>query len=540
LISFFPSFYDDEMLFSVIGRYHKWSPNKTSTQTLKDLFSPHGTVNFGALISRLENFRPNSLEEIYFKHSTLGYDLFMFPKKEEVLKRISTVGKISGIYLKFCYKCLLEDVEMLGEGYWRASFQIPTMFYCLKHNELLYVSETPYSIRSVMDSNIETNLKEIDKLNCSRKRFSKKTYIILMRLSVESNYLFRNNIECSNIDWSLLLFKRFQEKKLINSQGLLRVNAAVYQLSQFYGKEFLMEFLERDVLQILNSITWALGNANIRNVLPPNEFLIVLIFLFGNIKNLIQETVEIKAINDEKCLECGQENTLKYRLFNNEERLLAFGTCACGFTKSILHGDNKVIHESLVVRFSTVKAEEEFIYDKIFVDNMSIEKLSYRLNVDTVSLERKVASILKNKKENRELSDYIKYNWDLILNCTSFSLEELKVLHFDKYVWLLTYCPEFLFDFTYPVLKGSKNSVLKKRDKQMKAHLKSYLRPTLPEGEDKKHSIYLLNVYAMQFVNSYNEELQLLPETMKYIRSLQSLLAKTNNASGLKFLTIPH
>jgi hypothetical protein len=168
LLPFFPTLYPDEILFSALGRYHAWSYTPQFRRTLSEILGEDGgcaSVSLPSHIGRLIKVLPSGTTltgEDIIQKSTL-FPLFrpflpadradtirgyMIGNQGSVIYQ--TVGAMaSGIpmlrYLRYCRRCIQEDVERIGEAYWHRVHQVPGVMVCPKHLCMLSDSEVSIS-----------------------------------------------------------------------------------------------------------------------------------------------------------------------------------------------------------------------------------------------------------------------------------------------------------------------------------------------------------------------------------------------------------
>ncbi|ADU28508.1 TnsD family Tn7-like transposition protein [Evansella cellulosilytica] len=160
----FPTPYPDELLFSVIARYHIRSGNVFWKHTLEDLFGKRtisATVllpsGIGSLVQRLPKNTTLNEQILIEKHTMYPfYTVFIPTEKAQSIyeSMISNDGKKiymqSGImassipqnkYLKYCSACAREDIATFGEMYWHRTHQLPGNLICTKHELCLEDSD---------------------------------------------------------------------------------------------------------------------------------------------------------------------------------------------------------------------------------------------------------------------------------------------------------------------------------------------------------------------------------------------------------------
>lgn len=152
----FPTPYPDELLYSVIARYHIRSGNIFWKHTLEDLFDKR-TISataflpsgIGSLVQHLPQNTTLTKQTIIEKHTMYPfYTVFLPTEKAQSIyeSMISDDGKKiymqSGMmasaipqnkYLKYCSSCFKEDLTKYGELYWHRLHQLPGNLICMKH-----------------------------------------------------------------------------------------------------------------------------------------------------------------------------------------------------------------------------------------------------------------------------------------------------------------------------------------------------------------------------------------------------------------------
>lgn len=160
MLTFFPTPYTDEILYSVLARYHVRSGNISPKFTLQELFGSMtvtATVDLpshlDALVRNLPPCSKHTVESLLQQHTLYPlYAPFMSPSRAELVAKSMkehTWGDIhtrAGImassvktpsYLRFCPACLREDEAQHGEAYWHRVRQAPGILVCPSHLTLL-------------------------------------------------------------------------------------------------------------------------------------------------------------------------------------------------------------------------------------------------------------------------------------------------------------------------------------------------------------------------------------------------------------------
>jgi hypothetical protein len=154
-LSFFPEPREDELLFSLIGRYHILSGNISKKVTLQQLY---GTENpsplhesdayLNHMFSKIPKGLVGSAMDIIWNHTLMPYyrPFESKPRKSPISKYLVTYPHGSGTAyslshvkhgIYFCPKCVEENTEKFGHGYWHRKHQLPGVDVCATHGSLL-------------------------------------------------------------------------------------------------------------------------------------------------------------------------------------------------------------------------------------------------------------------------------------------------------------------------------------------------------------------------------------------------------------------
>ena len=154
-LTFFPTPYPDEILYSVLSRYHVRCGNPSARQTNislwgnvygKRLYLPDGIENIAAQIPQSTNLST----ERFIKENTIFPILkpFLTQEKCDELLNAMIFGdpntynlicffKVFTMWhqrLRYCAKCAQNDMEIYGEPYWHRIHQLPSVYICPIHS----------------------------------------------------------------------------------------------------------------------------------------------------------------------------------------------------------------------------------------------------------------------------------------------------------------------------------------------------------------------------------------------------------------------
>jgi len=475
MLTFFPEPYPDELLYSILARYHLRSSNTSSKDTLRDLFeydSAIATIDLPSHLNKLCSNLPAgsklSCSEIIDNHTMYPlYAPFLPKKRARKVKKmmlsergnaihmssgIMASGVISKKNLLFCPKCFDEDILMFGEPYWHRVHQIPGVFVCHIHDVILqklkldkwnrhkYISlplEKPMGNFIIDENKIDNKTRKLlyefalevkkflDLKNVPNLYNSKKTYMNMLH---EKGYLTANN--------------RIRQIKL-HEQFLL-----------FYGDEFLNLLSS----SISNNNSWLADLVRkSKKAQHSIRHLLLIKFLFGSIKEFHDNMNTYHPFGEGPwpCLNKAAHHYLKNVVENCQvtrcsKSVRPVGTfiCDCGFIYSRRGPDEKKQD-----RYKTGRIKQ---FGAIWIDKLKIKledkSVSYRkiakeLGVDTntvIKYEKKIQEGMnfeaihafeknnlskdKNKavkiKQNNDNQNSTRVNWEIRDLKLSYLVEE--------------------------------------------------------------------------------------------------------------------
>ena len=161
MISYLPTIYPDELVYSWLCRYYIHSGCLTNKMALDDLLQKRCHNPSKEFIGHLNSNAVKKIE-VVISMDRLVIDHTMYPQYarfiplEEKKKTIHHLGydfcdphflfavlprTQNDLYLKYCPLCVQEDRELYGETYWHRKHQIRNMLTCYKHKCMLESSD---------------------------------------------------------------------------------------------------------------------------------------------------------------------------------------------------------------------------------------------------------------------------------------------------------------------------------------------------------------------------------------------------------------
>ncbi|MDU1180587.1 MAG: TnsD family Tn7-like transposition protein [Clostridium sp.] len=358
MISFFPTAYKDEILYSLINRYHMRSGNVSYSDTIKDLYNNRYTKSILDLPNSnkelLDNINLGFQLDEFIKQTSLVryYTAFLDKEKiENLINQLSDSGcrgihsivgasqRISRYYgyLKICPQCYQEEVNQLGEGYFHRSHQIPAVFVCGKHRCVLKKSKKSFSFYS----NRFISLDEMNFVDFDEVKVIKENIDMFISIANDCEFLLNNDIDNKKIEWFRNQYKnRLKQLNLCTLKGVVNINEVKVKFNSFYGQ---------DILQLFSLNIYSDDDSNwikyiIRNkryVLNPLKHIMFIKFLGIDIREIFSTNIEYKPFGNGP-LTCMNKVCDNYRKRVIDEVEISYNSkkkrpvgrfkCECGYT----------------------------------------------------------------------------------------------------------------------------------------------------------------------------------------------------------------
>lgn len=160
MLTYFPAIYPDELLYSVLARYHRHTGARSDAQTMEALFGRRWVVagvdlpgSLDRLAERIPLGRALHVNRILDELTLLPYYVAFQPPGVQAEARARLCqGRVNGLHLKlglaafragrvtrlrFCRACLEDMSARYGEAYWRRVHQLPSVLVCPDHGMAL-------------------------------------------------------------------------------------------------------------------------------------------------------------------------------------------------------------------------------------------------------------------------------------------------------------------------------------------------------------------------------------------------------------------
>ncbi len=308
MLGSFPTPYPDELLYSVVARYHVRSGNKSFRQTHEELFEtielqPDKIVlpnNLNFLVSQLPQGSKITVESLikrntlypFFRTFLTPIEIYSFKNllREKSSISISKAAKISdkerNKVLKFCPKCHVEDEQKYGEAYWHRQHQIPGMLVCLKH-------ETPLSHSQVFLDNEQIHYYAASQVDLEIKRNTYLEDFIDRSLSLaqEIDWLSHNYVEFRGMTWLRNVYKSLLiERKFITKYSRTKFKYHDQQFAdaflEFYGEDLLGAIQPKILEKLEKYLEYYLLSCDITQTIDRITHTLIIKFLCGSIRDI--------------------------------------------------------------------------------------------------------------------------------------------------------------------------------------------------------------------------------------------------------------
>ena len=419
MTSFFPTTYPDELLYSILARYHVRSGNISPKATLRELFGTTtvtATVDLpshlNALVQNLPPLSKHTVESLIQKHTLYPfYAPFLFPDKAELVRGSmlehswGDIHARAGImassvrmpnHLRFCPACFREEQKKYGEAYWHRLHQLPGVVVCPKHLALLQDSSI-----AVRAANKHEFLAASEDCCFPRPRhltYQNNTFKQLVGLAQDVEWLLNNAVAPEDTASLLGRYKSLLiDGRLATTTGHVRQLELIRHFSSFFGNE-LLKLLDSDISYESES-NWL---SNIvrkhRRTFHPLRHLLLMRFLGHPVTSFFALEAHFKpfGIGPWRCFNGAAKHYLQFVITQVEvtwsrDSKKALGTfcCSCGFSYSTT---DPRLPRAMQFKFGKVKTFGKLWEKKlkwlIEVRKFGLRETARQLRVDPITVKR--------------------------------------------------------------------------------------------------------------------------------------------------------
>lgn len=466
----FPTPYPDELLYSVIARYHIRSGNIFWKHTLEDLFGKR-TISasvflpsgIGSLVQHLPKNTTLNERVLIEKHTMYPlYTVFLPTEKAQSIYESMTsddgkkIYMQSGImasaipqnkYLKYCSACADEDIATFGELYWHRLHQLPGNLICPKHDLWLEHSKVPIAHSNKHAFILPTTSNcDLTKGRRANEDFLQQLKEIIHQAELLMNGRFENQ---SFSHFTEFYHHHLIEKRFASFRGQVKQAELYKAFYDLYPKELLENFY----IDIANAQWIANLSRKHRKSFHPYYHLLMLNFLGLDVNEMFKKT-SFKhnpfGYPNWPCLNtvCPDymKNVIKdvtIRSCEKTKKPIGRFTCStCGFSytrKGKDHNKDDIHKYTRIMDFGFLWRKE---LQSLLNDEQSYREIARRLNVDPGTVIKHVKMERDNSKENThsdkvELVEHNRQIWiQLQQEQPNFSKTELRKQSPSTYAFL--------------------------------------------------------------------------------------------------------
>ncbi|WP_162271994.1 TnsD family Tn7-like transposition protein [Cytobacillus oceanisediminis] len=563
MLHWFPTPYPDELLYSVLARYHVWSGNISPKMTIEELFGKRTVrsvwdlpANINILLNQMGSYC--DADQLIFNHTMYPYyAAFLLPNQSKQVKKSMLESKGSTIHTRIgiaaskvklktnlwvCSDCIKEDMGSYGETYWRRVLQAPGIFVCPKHEIVL--EETNASVKSQNQHEFIVATPDVERQRVNLNELNTEEFHLLIKISKATESVLNNTL-LQSMDNTI----RLKYMELLKQKGYATVNGMVKRdkLYQSFGARFsdkTLELLQSPV--IFEESDWLTKIfQKHRKSFHPIRHLLVMIFLDIDIDHLFDNKeyipfgegpwlcLNVACSNYKKTVVTDLNITICY----NTRKPVGTFRCDCGFVFSRRGPDKNKDDKYCIGTIKDYGHVWKAKLTELVIDGNTLTEISKEMQADRSTIKKYAAELQlkvpwtlpksKNKNINQSLGENEiqlterKNKWiKLQENYPEKSKTELRKLVPDVYAFLYRNAPDWLNEFS-PLKKKiqtpNQRVDWEQRDKELLKKVKQLIR-TWDRDCEKPTRITVTSIgkklKKLAMIENYAVKL---PTTMDYI-----------------------
>lgn len=436
MLSFFPIPYPDEMLYSVLARYHARSGNASPKITMQDLFGsstasavPDLPSHIDSLVRNIPAYWNYDTEDIIYKHTLYPLYAPFLPviRAGQVLQSMKedhggSIHSRAGImastialprYFRYCPVCVIDDITRYGESYWHRLHQVPGILVCPVHYQGLLDSSVPFH-----------GLNKHEFIPATDKNQSRTAPLLIksddsilehsINLASDVAWVLDNRLQPRNdLNWYRNQYLNLLIKmSLANPNGRVIVRQLTDTFNGFYGSEFLKQV--QSLVETKSQNNWLVSIVRKhRKAFDPIRHLLIMRFLCGSAEEFFHSNNIYNPFGEGPwpCLNAAaihylnpSVTELKLTLCADTKRPVGTFICECGFVYSRRGPD--VNHEDRyrIGRIKAFGAIWENELRRLINTGLSFRETARRLKVDTNTVIKYAKMVTPEK--DKTIGDY--------------------------------------------------------------------------------------------------------------------------------------
>ncbi|UED69443.1 TnsD family Tn7-like transposition protein [Brevibacillus sp. HD3.3A] len=433
MLTFFPTPYPDETLYSVCARFHSRSGNSSPKWTFQELFGLSTVIPNMTLPSHLDAFCSRipqlqlSVEDWIRDHTLYPlYSPFMDESRASKLKQMMREETGEGIHafvglsagngpqpnhFSFCPVCYEEDIRLFGEPYWHRIHQAPGVLTCPTHHAILCQLLSPITDRHGLTM-LPISREFVKTATILPSELTDKTIHFLHEIANDVQSVL-NSSHFPNLFRSKSIFLRQLAKRgFATPTGRIRQQSLTDHFLDYYGLE---------LLEIMDSAppgdhSWlSSATRKERRTINPVRQLLLIRFLYGSIQDFLYVETSVKyhpfGIDPFPCLNKAADHYGHLIITNcHTTRCSSTGKpvgtfrCECGFVYSRRGPDTRPEDRYTIGRIKKFGPIWQTKLDELLAKGYSFRMIARTLGVDTHT----VIKYARLSEEKREAVDVTK------------------------------------------------------------------------------------------------------------------------------------
>ncbi|WDL98838.1 TnsD family transposase [Alicyclobacillus sp. ALC3] len=584
MVAFFPTpFASDEVMYSVLARFHAASGNISPKATIMDLYGTTSVTavidlpaHFDSLIEHLPIQHPYTAEKLIKMHTLYPFYSAFLPPQRANLVFESMKGDIGhsvhgrlGIMassistdktLKYCGKCFEEDRTRWGEPYWHRVHQVPGVYICPIHRTLLYRSHSlPMNRHEFVSAAHEDCHRDMQENNKDGEGIfahgvpstwddaASKITVLLEDDELSTKYrmlvdnvdkLLNSSYPNRPMEWFANHYvARLKKMGLANVHGHVRQVEFRREFLNYYGEPFL-EIMQSSVSDRDDNWMNAIVRKH-RKTFHPIRHLLLMQFLGISLEDLFSKEPVYQPFGSSPwlCLNSAADHyqqpvveDLSIRYDSKIKKPIGTFVCSCGFVYSRKGPDTSADDKYRVGRIKVFGAVWERKLGELLKENLSLREIARRLHVD-VNTVKKYADLAQQHRKAissavpADLRKRQRRAWlELIRQNEQKSRTELRQLNKALYTWLYRNDKSWLIEHSpKPTRVITTNSRVdwNKRDEEILALVRTEVTSILTsDGKPERISISRIGK-RIGYLSLLEKHLSKMPQTNAYFESVK-------------------
>lgn len=487
MLPFFPTPYPDELLYSVLARYHIWSRNMSYKDTVMDLFGCKTACavmdlpnHLDALYERLPAGSLTTVERMINWHSLFPVYRPFLPKERAVkiiqAMKSSKGGQIhttigimassitSPRFLRYCHECMQADENQYGEPYWHRIHQVFGVHICPHHQT--WLTESDVAVTAKQNKHVFQPLSN----NCIQEKVkllnSEKYYTHYLAVAEAAYWLLNHEVPILGLtELRNRYIYHLQKIDLANFKGRVKQRDLIESFNSFYGQEFLVQMDSAiDFNQQDNWLSKLVREPRIAT--HPIHHILFMRFLGLTPEKFLTWRKERYLPFGRGPWPCLNAAANHYRqpvieqcsLTRDYNTGLPVGTfsCTCGFSYSRCGPDQKESDRYKIGRIKSFGPTwEEGLIRLVVTEKKGLRETARQLNVDPTTIKNQLKKLSDNRNDcliqpmsvevlTNELNQY-RARWSEIMELFPDKTKtELRRLAKAEYTWLYRYDRDWL------------------------------------------------------------------------------------------------